>query len=345
MTTAADSGARRGACRWPAEWAPHTATWLAWPRNPRTWPGKFARIPAAYARFVEAVARFEPVRLLAAGDVREVADALVGRLPRVTLHDIPTNDSWIRDFGPIFLQPTASQSPTLLDWHYNAWGGKYPSELDDDVPRRVAQLLGATRIVGDLVLEGGAIEGNGRGTLLTTESCLLNPSRNPERTREEIERRLSAALGVSHFLWLSGEGIEGDDTDGHIDQLARFVAPATVVAASCDDPRDPNHHPLAENVRRLRSFQDESGRPLDVIELPIPRPRWCFGRRLPCSYCNFCLVNGGVIVPTFDDVPSDSRALATLRDLFPGREVVGVDAVDLIWGLGAFHCLSQQQPE
>jgi len=335
--------------RWPAEWEPHAATWLAWPHKPETWPGKFEPIPAVWATFVRTLAAFEPVQILAGGEaVMAQARALVGDVPNVTLHDRPTNDVWMRDAGPMFLSAPAPLrsgplTSALVDWEYNAWGGKYPPfDLDNSVPEYVAAFTGRRRFRPGVILEGGAVDGNGAGVILTTEPCLLNPNRNPQLSRADVERYLTDYLGARKILWLAGE-IAGDDTDGHIDELARFVGPTTVVAAYEPDPADENHEPLADNLARLRAMTDAAGRPLEVIPVRMPRAIYFDNQRLPASYMNFYIANGVVVVPVFDD-PADAEALATLGRVFPGRKIVGINAVDLAWGLGAFHCITQQQP-
>ncbi len=331
--------------RWPAEWEPHAATWLAWPHNPNTWPGKFEPVPAQFAEFVRKLAQFEPVHVLAGGDkVMSQAKSLVGDLPDVTLHDIETNDAWTRDHGPTFLVGPPELPPALIDWQYNAWGGKYPPfDKDNAVPRQIAEQFGWRRFDPGIVLEGGAIDGNGRGTILTTQQCLLNPNRNPDLSRADVERYLTDYLGAKKILWLNGGGIAGDDTDGHIDQLARFVNANTVVAAFEEDSRDENYAPLRENFRQLETMTGQEGGPLQVIPLPMPQPKFYNNQRLPACYLNFYIANGVVLVPTFDD-PADETAIATLSQVFPDRQVLGSPALDLVWGLGAFHCLTQQQP-
>lgn len=328
----------------PAEWEPHAATWLSWPHNPNTWPGKFEPVPAIWAELARALARFEPVNILAGGDdVMRVAKSLVGDVPNVTLWDIPTNDCWMRDHGPTFLVGEPNQQPALVDWEYNAWGGKYPPfDLDNQVPRILAQRLGRPRFAPGIVMEGGAIDVNGRGTLLTTGECLLNPNRNPTLSQADIERHLADNLGVVNILWLEGH-VAGDDTDGHVDELARFVNPTTIVTVLEDDPADENYSSLAENYRRLKTLRDQDGRPFEVVPLPMPRPIYFGDQRLPACYANFYIANGVVIVPSFND-PADARAQSILRELFPGREVIAIHATDLIWGLGAFHCITQQEP-
>jgi agmatine deiminase len=360
--------------RWPAEWEPHAATWLSWPRNPATWPGYFEHVPGEFAHLVRTIARFEPLNILAGGEqVMRQARELVGDLPNVRLHDIETNDAWCRDHGPTFLQRSGfgvqgsggrsnaqrgvggaetrdtqcvlrpqHLPPALIDWEYNAWGGKYPPfDKDNEVPRKIAALTGRRVFSPGIILEGGAIEGNGEGVLLTTESCLLNPNRNPHLSREQTEKHLRDYLGVSDIWWLTGGEIAGDDTDGHIDQLARFVAPRTIVVAVCDKESDENYAPTQQNMTELTGLGKELS--CEIVPLPLPGPKYVEGQRLPASYCNFIFVNGGLIVPTFDD-PADQIAIDTLQRLLPGRRVVGAPSLNLIWGLGSFHCLSQQEP-
>jgi agmatine deiminase len=330
--------------RWPAEWEPQAAVWLSWPRNPNTWPGKFEPVPAEYAGFARAIAEYEPVHILAGGEVLDQARRLVGDLRNITLHDVATNDSWCRDHGPSFLTSDGRLPPALVDWEYNAWGGKYPPfDLDNLVPQRIAEITGRRRFSAGLVMEGGAIDANGHGTILTTGSCLLNPNRNPGAERDAIETALRDFLGCRKVLWLSGGEVAGDDTDGHIDQLARFVGPRTVVCAVCEDPSDENYGPTQQNLVELQGMADQDGLPLEIVRLPLPSPLHYDGQRLPASYCNFLIVNGAVIVPQFGDRTADQRACGILSDLMPGRDVRGVPSLDLVWGLGSFHCLSQQE--
>jgi agmatine deiminase len=332
--------------RWPAEWEPHAATWLSWPHNRETWPGKFEPVPEQFADLVRTLARFEPVNVLAGGDeVMRQARRLVGDVPGVTLWDVPTNDAWCRDHGPTFLlSKKAAEPAAMVDWEYNAWGGKYPPFDDDNaVPRRINERLQRRRFSPGVVLEGGSIEGNGRGLILTTESCLLDPRRNPGVTRRQMEGVLRDYCCAEKVLWLTGGAIAGDDTDGHVDQIARFVAPDTLVVTVESDAGDENYAPLAQNLRELESMTNEADRPLKLVPLPLPRPIVSGGQRLPASYTNFYIANGVVVAPQFDD-PADGLVLETLAPLFPGREVIGLPARDLVLGLGAFHCLTQQEP-
>jgi agmatine deiminase len=336
----------------PAEWDPHAATWLTWPRRDGiSFPGRFDAIPSYWVRMAELLSPHEEVHINVfdephEAEVREhLARSRDLVRDRVFLHRFPAYEPWCRDHGPIFLtRPGAgSRQLAVVDWGYNAWGGKYPPfDLDDAVPQHVARLLNLPLFQPGIVLEGGSIEVNGCGTLLTSESCLLNPNRNPQLTRAEIEQYLRDYLGVTNILWL-GDGIAGDDTDGHIDDLARFVNPTTVVTVVEDDPADENYHVLQDNLRRLQTMTDQDGRPLRVVTLPMPRAIYHEGQRLPACYANFYVANGVVLLPLFDD-PADHRALATLQELFADRRVVGIPARDLIWGLGAFHCVTQQQP-
>jgi agmatine deiminase len=333
----------------PAEWEPHRGTWLSWPHKEASWPGKFGPVPGIFAAMVRHLADGEEVHINVAGPGMEhdvqalLADAGAGS-GNVFFHHHPTNDAWARDHGPILVQRWAPEaSAAIIDWKFNAWGGKYPPyDLDDVIPTRIAMELGLPVFHPGIVLEGGSIDVNGRGALLTTEACLLNRNRNPEFDREEIEWHLREYLGVSHILWL-GDGIAGDDTDGHIDDLTRFVNPATVVTVVEDNPADENYEPLQHNLERLNQMKDQDGQPLRVVSLPMPRPLWHDGQRLPASYANFYIANDVVLLPTYDPA-KDEEAQATLASLFPTREVIGIDCTDLVWGLGAFHCVTQQWP-
>ncbi len=336
--------------RMPAEWEPHEGTWLSWPKKEDSWPGKFAPVPGIWAEMVRHLAEGETVNILV--DDHEM-DAAVRHFLKdqkadagnVILHEIPTNDAWIRDYGPIFVKAPDRQVPLIaVDWTFHSWGEKYPPwELDDQAPIPIGEYLGVPVVEGGMVLEGGSIDVDGRGHLLTTEQCLLNKNRNPHLSREEIERRLSEMLGVKKVLWL-GDGIEGDDTDGHIDDLTRFVAPGRLVTALEEDEKDSNYRVLRENREQLSDLRGKDGQSFEIIDLPMPPPVVHEGHRLPASYANFYIGNAVVLVPVFDDSDRDGRALGVLRECFPDRRVVGIRSVDLVWGLGAFHCVTQQQP-
>jgi agmatine deiminase len=256
----------------------------------------------------------------------------------------PTNDAWCRDHGPIFVRRSRTGEVALTDWAFNAWGGKYPPfDLDNRVPREIGRALGLRRFPNRMVLEGGSIDVNGEGLLLTTEACLLNPNRNPRLTREQIEGNLRAYLGATTVLWL-GDGIVGDDTDGHVDDLSRFFGPHAVVTAVERSPRDPNYGPLRENLERLRSLRTPSGRRFTVAELPMPAPVAHRGGRLPASYANFLIVNGAVLMPAFGQPRRDREAAEVLASCFRGRDIIPIDCLELVRGLGTLHCITQQQP-
>jgi agmatine deiminase len=333
--------------RWPAEWEPHTATWLVWPQNPDTWPGHLEQARREYAVFVRELAAREPVELLVgSAELQRGAEAQLRAAgadrDRVRIHRIPTNDAWIRDSGPTFVHDAAGACQPIA-FGFDAWGKKYPPyDLDDAVPERVAEVLGLKAPRPGFVLEGGSVDGNGQGSVLTTESCLLNPNREARRTREQMDARLARWLGAVQVLWLT-EGIAGDDTDGHIDDFARFVAEDLIAVATEANRADANHEPLAAARAQLAALRDPHGKSFRIAELPMPPPHLVDGARCPASYANFYLANGVVLVPVFG-APSDARALAILRELCPGRDVVGIPAGFLVVGLGTLHCLSQQQP-
>lgn len=337
----------------PPEWAPQEAVWLSWPvDDPRHWAGaKRDLMQAKFAEIAAGISRFEPVRINApAADHRAIA-AACNRAKAVTEHvqlfDHPHNDVWCRDHGPIFVKHAITGEVAVTDWEFNAWGGKFPPwDADNAIPSRIASSLGLRSFKGGMILEGGAIEINGAGQLLTTEAVLLNPNRNPHLSREEIEEKIRQGLGVKEVLWLK-QGIEGDDTDGHIDDLARFVDAQTLLACVDRDSNSPNQPILDENLGRLRSFLGPNGRPFEVVEIPLPEACEVPGWRLPllpASYVNFLIVNGGVIVPTFRQGRNDDRALGMIRELFPDREIIGIDCLDLVEEGGTLHCISQQQP-
>jgi len=333
----------------PAEWEPHEATWLSWPHKEESWPGAFEFVPGIFVELTRRLAESELVRInVADADFAERVNGLLRaggvNLDAVRFHFNPTNDAWVRDHGPIYVvRDDGRRERAINDWGYNAWGDKYPPyDLDDVIPTRIAEEMNELLFQPEIVMEGGSLDVNGRGTLVTTESCLLNPNRNPHLNREQIERYLKDYLGVTNILWL-GDGIAGDDTDGHVDDLTRFVAPDTVVTAVEDDPGDENYEVLAENYERLSRMKDQGGKPLRVIKLPMPGPVYFEGQRLPASYANFYIANKSVLVPTYRHA-NDAKACEILQRCFPDRRVVGVDCVNLIWGLGSIHCVTQQQP-
>ncbi len=352
--------------RLPAEFEPQEATWIAWPHHRADWPGKFGPIPWVYAELVRILSQVEPVKILVHD--REVRRDAARKLKKanvdlqsgqVELVKVANDRAWLRDSGPMWVVQDQANSQDsepvrLIDWRFNAWAKYENWKRDDRIPRRIARELGLKRwkpvveVEGKarrIVLEGGAIDVNGRGTLLTTEECLLSDvqARNPGLGREGTEQFLADYLGARQVIWL-GRGIVGDDTHGHVDDIARFVDPGTVVVAVEENPSDPNFEILQENRERLRSATDQDGQPIRVVELPMPSPVVFDGQRLPASYANFYIANDLVLVPTFQD-PADRRALAILADLFPDREVIGIHAVDLVWGLGTLHCLTRDQPK
>ncbi len=336
----------------PAEWEPHAGTWLTWPRPEGiSFPGKYETVPPVYAELIRHLAQSEDVNINVWNAemeewVRELLQAQDTPLDRVRFHHFPSYEPWCRDHGPIFLvrDEQRRRQRAIVDWGYNAWGGKYPPfDLDDAIPQHVARLRQLPLFSPGIVMEGGAIEVNGRGTVLTTTSCLLNPNRNPHLTKDEIAQCLLEYLGVTQVLWLE-QGIVGDDTDGHIDDLTRFVNPTTLITAVEEDPADANYTVLRENLERLRTFRDTEGRSFRIVELPMPGAIEYQGQRLPASYANFYIANGMVIVPTYRH-KNDRLALETLQREFGDRRVIGIDSTELIWGLGSFHCITQQEPE
>lgn len=363
--------------RMPAEWEPHEATWIAWPHNRTDWPGKFEAIPWVYAEIVRNLARVERVEIVVADaseeeSARRILSKAHVELSSVRFHRWPTDRVWTRDSGPIFVRRDDKANPkskpaservrraggfasplAITHWRFNAWAKYSDWKRDAKLPQRVAKTLKlpvwqpTVPVNGkrhEIVLEGGSIDVNGRGTLLTTEECLLSDvqQRNPGLSRSDVERVFAEYLGIKKVLWLE-RGIAGDDTHGHVDDIARFVAPDTVVAVVEANSKDQNFEALQDNCRRLQAMTDQDGRPLRVIALPMPAPVIFQGQRLPASYANFYIANGLVLVPTFND-PNDRVALTTLADLFPKRRVVGIYCGDFIWGLGAIHCMTQQQP-
>jgi agmatine deiminase len=331
----------------PAEWHRHAATWLTWPKDPVTWPDRVPQVQAIFIRMAELLAEHEVVNLLVDDD--ETRQAVQTRLTspharNVRLHVVPTVDSWIRDYGPNFLLG-AGGTLAYNHWGFNAWGGKYESLMADArVPTLLAPLLdGARRFEPGLILEGGSIDVNGTGVVLTTEQCLLNTNRNPQVGRRDIEQALRDYLGVQQVLWL-GEGVAGDDTDGHIDDIARFVAADTIVCAVEDDPADANHAPLQDNLERLQAARDAAGKPFRIVTLPMPGRILADGEPLPASYANFYIANSIVLLPVYGHPTNDRRAAEILQPLFPDRRIVPINCEPLVWGMGAIHCVTQQQP-
>jgi agmatine deiminase len=336
----------------PPEWHPHQATWFSWPRPEGiSFPDKYHSVPENLARIIREITPREQVHI-------NVPNANYERIVKQQLqehgcppanlffHHIKTNESWCRDHGPAFVLKN-SRSKTqaaIVDWAFNAWGGKYPPYDDDDaVPTRIAEKMKLPIFYPGIVMEGGAVDFNGAGTVLTTESCLLNKNRNPKLSKKRIEQYLKDYYGQSHVCWL-GDGIAGDDTDGHVDDLARFINPTTIVVAVEDDPKDENYKILRENLKRCRLLKDQAGRPFDILEIPMPGVVEHDGQRLPATYVNFYFINGALLVPIYRQKTSDKKALEILQKALPGRQIIGIDCVELIWGLGAIHCLTQQQP-
>ncbi|MCU1267626.1 MAG: Agmatine deiminase [Acidobacteria bacterium] len=364
--------------RMPAEWRRHSATWLSWPKDPETWPERVPQVQEIFLQMIAALVPHEVVNLLV--DDEETEEAVRDQCNfegagNIRFHQLPSVDSWIRDYGPNFLLREVSDKLKFVadsreelveevdaklkfvghglaynDWIFNAWGNKYEAlKKDDEIPRQLESILNAPRFAPGIVMEGGSIEVNGAGVVLTTEQCLLNPNRNPQLSRGQIEQYLRDYLSVRKILWL-GEGIVGDDTDGHIDDIARFVSPTKIVCAVEDDPADANHEILEDSLRRLRQMTDVNGHPFDIVTLPMPGVVGGTSTdkrnldRLPASYANFYIANGVVLAPIFGHA-NDQRALDVLRELFPERRVVGINCEPLVWGMGTIHCVTQQQPE
>jgi agmatine deiminase len=355
MTRTPEGTPRELGYRMPAEFAPHAATWIAWPHNPKDWPGKFQPIAWVYADIVRHLASAEEdVHILvddAAAEqrARGVLKRAGANQARVHFHQWPTNRVWTRDSGPIFVRNAASGEMATTNWKFNAWAKYDDWQLDDQIPGRAAELLGLSEWTPHfneqrVVLEGGSIDTNGAGVLLTTEECLLSEvqQRNPGLGPADLEKVFHDFLGIDQVLWLN-RGIAGDDTHGHVDDITRFVTENVIVTVTEPNHDDENHVPLAENLDRLRSARNLRGEPFEIVELPMPVPVVFEGQRLPASYANFYIANGLVLVPTFND-PNDRHALNTLAKVFPDRKTVGIHCGDFIWGLGALHCMTQQQP-
>lgn len=337
----------------PAEWEPHEATWLAWPHNHETWPGKFEKIPMVFVEFVKALHECEKVNILVNNDsMKEEAEQMLKRAgawsANVNFYKIPTNDAWIRDYGPIFIKNDSGIA--ITDWIFNVWGERWEKSrpLDDAVPKEIAEKFGYKVFEPGIVLEGGSIDVNGEGTLLTTESCLLNKTRNPHLSRGQIEDYLRDYLGATNVIWLK-QGIFGDDTSGHIDDIARFINPNTIVCAVEENPKNENYEITCQNFEILEKARDQNGNLLNIIKIPIPIPipgpreegykdKW-----LPLSYVNFYIANSAVLLPVFGQ-PMDETVIKIFQALFPKRKIIGIYSSDLVWGLGGIHCVTQQQP-
>ena len=332
----------------PAEWEKQDALWLSWPHKEESWPGKIHSIYGPYSQFIKLVAADQLVRINVADEAMKTFAmghimAAGANMDNISFYFHPTNDAWCRDHGPAFVINRETGEKAVVDWGYNAWGGKYPPfDLDDVVPTKIAKEFNLKLFTPPIVMEGGSVEFNGKGTVLTTTACLLNENRNPHLTKEQIEGYLKDYYGQEQVLWL-GDGIVGDDTDGHIDDITRFVAEDTVLTVVEEDPNDENYELLQENLAALKDMTLLDGRPLKIVELPMPKPVIYEDQQLPASYANFYIANKVVVVPVFNDA-NDQRALDIIQGCFPDRKVVGIDSVDIIWGLGSFHCLSQQEP-
>jgi agmatine deiminase len=333
----------------PAEFAPHIATWLSWPHKEASWPGKIDTIFPYYVQFIKELTKGEIVRINVANKMMmqfaimhlENSNA---DLRKIEFYFHPTNDAWCRDYGPAFLiNPKAEHKKVIVDWGYNAWGDKYPPYgLDDVIPTWIGKEFNTPIFYPGIVMEGGSVEFNGAGTILTSTACLLNPNRNPDLKQQQIEEYLFNFYGAEQILWVD-EGIVGDDTDGHIDDTVRFVNEDTVLTVTEEDKNDENFNLLQNNLKQLQKMRLLNGKQLNIIECPMPDPVILDGQRLPASYANFYISNRSVIVPTFR-CDKDEKALQIIQDCFPERKAVGIDSTDIIWGLGSFHCLSQQEP-
>jgi len=335
--------------RFPAEWERHSATWLSYPHNENSWPGKIEPIFHFYNLFIKEISKGELVNINVVDQemmdrVKQQLAANGTDLQKIRFHLHPTNDAWCRDHGPaILVNPQAPQKRVVVNWNYNAWGNKYPYDLDDQIPSLVAKQLGLPVFSPGIVMEGGSVDFNGKGTVLTTTACLLNENRNPNLNQAQIERFLVDYYGVEQVLWL-GDGIDGDDTNGHVDDITRFVNEDTVVTVTELNKKDDNYEPLQENLKMLKKMRLASGKQLNIVELPMPGVVIWEDQRLPASYANFYACNAAIIMPTFR-CKKDQVAIDILQKCFTDRPVIGIDSTDIIWGLGSFHCLSQQEPE
>ena len=333
----------------PAEFATHASTWLSWPHKEASWPGKIEKIFSSYTAFIKTLVRFEDVNINVCDDVMKfnatnmLQEAGVD-MSRVHFFIHPTNDAWCRDHGPAFLlNKNEPGKKAIVDWNYNAWGNKYPPfDLDDVIPTKIGKALGLEVFHPDIIMEGGSVDFNGSGTVMTSTACLLNKNRNPHLSQAQIEQYLMDYYGQDQVLWVD-EGIVGDDTDGHIDDTVRFINEDTVITVIEENKQDENYQLLQHNIRQLQQMRLLNGKQLNIVEIPMPDDVIWEGQRLPASYANFYIVNNQVVVPTYK-CRKDDIVLSIIQGCFPGREVVGIDSNDIIWGLGSFHCLSQQEP-
>ena len=333
----------------PAEFAPHQSTWLSWPHKEASWPGKIHTIFPSYVAFIKTLVRFEEVNINVCDEAMKLnaskllQDAGVD-MSRVHFYMHPTNDAWCRDHGPAFLLNKQDPSKkAIVDWNYNAWGNKYPPfDLDDVIPTKIGNALGLDVFHPGIIMEGGSVDFNGAGTVITSTACLLNPNRNPHLNQSQIEQYLMDYYGQEQVLWVD-EGIVGDDTDGHIDDTVRFVNEDTVITVVEENRNDTNYALLQHNLKQLHTMRLLNGKQLNIVEIPMPDDVIWEDQRLPASYANFYIANQQVIVPTYK-CSKDDTVLSSIQSCFPGREVIGIDSTDIIWGLGSFHCLSQQEP-
>ena len=334
----------------PAEWEKHRVTWLSYPHDDSySWPGTLSRIFPYYNKFIHEISKGERVCInvrneeLKSKVISDLSNSGID-MTQIDLLIHPTNDAWCRDHGPAFLlNPSAKEPKVIVSWRYNAWGDKYPHDLDDKIPGRIADYLDIPVFYPGIVMEGGSVEFNGTGTLLTTKACLLHENRNPGLNQDQIEQYLRNYYGVEQILWLN-EGIDGDDTNGHIDDMTRFFRDDAVVTVMETNKHNPNYSILRENLNQLKKMRLINGKQLDIAEIPMPKPVIYEDQKLPASYANFYICNHSVIVPTYR-CREDDQAMALLEECFPDRKIIGIDSVEIIWGLGSFHCLSQQEPE
>lgn len=335
--------------RFPAEWEKHVATWLTYPHNEASFPGTMDKIYDSYIKFVKAISQSEIVRINIPDLTYE--QQFIDQLKengvddeKIEIFIHPSDDVWCRDHGPCFVvNNNTNEKKAIVNWGFNAWGGKYPYENDNNIPLRVAAYYGLPIFSPNIIMEGGSIDVNGAGTLLTTTACLLNKNRNPHLSQKQIEQYLMQYYNVEQIVWL-GDGIAGDDTDGHVDDITRFVASDIIVTAVEINKNDENYAPLQDNLKQLKTLRLLNGKQPDLVELPMPTPVYYDGNRLPASYANFYLTNKSVIVPNFR-CKMDDKAMLILEECFKGRSIVGIDSTDIVWGFGSFHCLSQQEPE